>query len=31
MIFAETDGEPHNTVTPIARIRDGKYELDLDF
>ena len=29
MIFAETDGEPHNTVTPIARIRDGKYELDL--
>ncbi len=29
MIFAETDGEPHNTVTPIARFRDGKYELDL--
>ena len=28
-IFAETDGEPHNTITPIARIRDGKYELDL--
>lgn len=28
-IFAETDGEPHNTVTPIARMRDGKYELDL--
>ena len=28
-IFAETDGEPHNTITPIARIRDGKFELDL--
>ena len=28
-IFAETDGEPHNTVTPIARMRDGRYELDL--
>lgn len=28
-IFAETDGEPHNTVTPIARKRDGAYELDL--
>jgi len=28
-IFAETDGEPHNTITPIARVRDGKYELDL--
>ena len=28
-IFAETDGEPHNTITPIARCRDGKYELDL--
>ena len=28
-IFAETDGEPHNTVTPIARMRDGLYELDL--
>ncbi len=28
-IFAETDGEPHNTITPIARMRDGKYELDL--
>lgn len=27
-IFAETDGEPHNTVTPIARRRDGAYELD---
>ncbi|MCI8992960.1 MAG: UDP-glucose--hexose-1-phosphate uridylyltransferase [Eubacterium sp.] len=28
-IFAETDGEPHNTITPIARMRDGVYELDL--
>ena len=28
-VFAETDGEPHNTITPIARKRDGKYELDL--
>ncbi len=28
-IFAETDGEPHNTITPIARMRDGKYQLDL--
>lgn len=28
-IFAETDGEPHNTVTPIARKANGKFELDL--
>ena len=28
-IFAETDGEPHNTITPIARMRDGKFQLDL--
>ena len=28
-VFAETDGEPHNTITPIARRRDGDYELDL--
>lgn len=28
-VFAETDGEPHNTITPIARMRNGKYELDL--
>ena len=28
-IFAETDGEPHNTVTPIARMRGHVYELDL--
>ena len=28
-ILAETDGEPHNTITPIARKRGGVYELDL--
>lgn len=28
-IFAETDGEPHNTITPIARKRGNDYELDL--
>ena len=28
-IFAETDGEPHNTITPIARKRGDKFELDL--
>ena len=28
-IFAETDGEPHNTITPIARTRDGQFEMDL--
>ena len=28
-IFAETDGEKHNTITPIARRRGEKYELDL--
>lgn len=28
-IFAETDGTPHNTITPIARKRNGKFELDL--
>lgn len=28
-ILAETDGEPHNTITPIARKRGDKYELDL--
>ena len=28
-IFAETDGEPHNTITPIARRRGERYELDL--
>ena len=29
VIYAETDGVPHNTITPIARMREGKYELDL--
>lgn len=28
-IFAETDGTPHNTITPIARKRGDKFELDL--
>ena len=28
-IFAETDGEIHNTITPIARKRNGLYEMDL--
>lgn len=28
-IFAETEGEKHNTITPIARKRNGLYELDL--
>ncbi|MBQ7661504.1 MAG: UDP-glucose--hexose-1-phosphate uridylyltransferase [Clostridia bacterium] len=28
-ILAQTDGEPHNTLTPIARRRGEKYELDL--
>ena len=28
-VFAETDGEPHNTITPIARKRGVMYELDL--
>ena len=28
-IFAETDGEPHNTITPIARKAGDMYELDL--
>ncbi len=28
-VFAETDGEKHNTITPIARMAYGKYELDL--
>ncbi|MBQ4048429.1 MAG: UDP-glucose--hexose-1-phosphate uridylyltransferase [Clostridia bacterium] len=28
-ILAETDGEPHNTITPIARRRGEAYELDL--
>jgi len=28
-IFAETDGTPHNTITPIARKHGDIYELDL--
>ena len=28
-VFAETDGEPHNTITPIARKKGDMYELDL--
>ncbi len=29
VIFAETDGVPHNTITPIARRRGADFELDL--
>jgi len=29
VILAETDGVPHNTITPIARRRGENYELDL--
>ena len=29
LVLAETDGEPHNTITPIARRRGEDYELDL--
>ena len=28
-IFAETNGEKHNTITPIASMSDGKYVMDL--
>ena len=28
-LYAETKGEPHNTITPIARKRGEAYELDL--
>ncbi len=28
-IYAETDGEAHNTITPIARMRGDSFELDL--
>ena len=28
-VYAETDGEPHNTITPIARSKNGLLELDL--
>lgn len=27
-VLASSGGEPHNTVTPIARFRGGQYELD---
>ncbi len=29
LVFAETNGEPHNTITPIARRRGKLFELDL--
>lgn len=29
IVAHEADGTPHNTVTPICRMRDGRYELDL--
>ncbi len=29
VIYAETDGTPHNTITPIARRRGEQYQLDL--
>ena len=28
-IYAETDGVPHNTITPVARMEDGKFKLYL--
>ncbi len=28
-VYAYTEGVPHNTITPIARMRDGNYEFDL--
>ena len=28
-VFAETDGTPHNTITPVARMEDGCYKLYL--
>ncbi|WWR15739.1 UDP-glucose--hexose-1-phosphate uridylyltransferase [Lachnospiraceae bacterium JLR.KK008] len=28
-VFAETDGEPHNTITPIAHYHNGIYQMDL--
>lgn len=28
-VLAETDGEPHNAITPITRMRNGKFEIDL--
>lgn len=28
-ILSHTDDTPHNTITPIARMKDGKYQMDL--
>ncbi len=28
-IYAETDDIPHNTITPIARMKDNMYEMDI--
>ena len=28
-VLAESNGSPHHTITPIARKRDGQFELDL--
>ena len=28
-VYAQTEGVPHNTITPIARMKDGAFELDL--
>ncbi len=28
-IYSHTKGERHNTITPIARFKNGKYEMDL--
>ncbi len=28
-VFAETEGEPHNTISPVARRRGELYEMDL--
>jgi len=28
-VFSESDGEPHNTITPIASMQDGKFVMDL--
>ncbi len=28
-VLAETDGVPHNAITPITRMRNGKFEIDL--
>lgn len=28
-VYAETDGVPHNTITPIARMENGRYKLYL--